>query len=249
MPDRQSWIKLLRWTADLLYPCHCALCSTSLKHGKSLCDECFNELPRLHAPFCEPCGEPFPGQIDRSFSCPNCHGIRFHFDFARPALVRDDLVLQLVHRLKYAREIHLAASLGHLAALAFDDPRLAVALNESWPLIPVPLHPSRLRKRHFNQAAEIARALSRHSGSPVLQAIRRTRNTSSQTRLSRKQRMQNLRGAFHITRSGRHASANGLPGAILIDDVLTTGSTVNECARVLRDAGVRKIAVITLMRG
>ena len=163
--------------------------------------------------------------------------------------MRDDRTLDLVHRLKYGREIHLAGELGHLAAESFADPRLAPAIEHQWPLVPVPLHRSRLRHRHFNQAAEIARSLSLETGLPMVQALKRIRKTETQTLLSRKQRMENLRRAFEITRAGRKWLAAKVDGVVLVDDVLTTGSTVNECARTLRRAGFRNVCVVTVMRG
>ena len=234
---------------DLLYPAECAVCGTGLTHGRSLCGCCGDDLPRLAEPFCESCGEMFPGKIDGSFECPNCSDLTFSFEFARPAMVRDDRTLDLIHRLKYGREIQLASELGTLAAEAFADPRLSPALEGNWPLVPVPLHRSRLRRRHFNQAEEIARVLSDHTGLPLLGALRRTRSTDTQTLLSRKQRMENLRGAFGVTRRGVKWIGSRAEGAVLIDDVLTTGSTVNECAKTLRKAGVRKVFVVTVMRG
>ena len=164
-------------------------------------------------------------------------------------MIRDDRTLDLVHRLKYGREIHLARELGILAAEAFKDPRLEPALKEGWTLVPVPLHRSRLRHRHFNQAAEIARVLSARTGLPWIEALRRTRRTDTQTLLNRKQRMDNLRGAFSINRHGKRWISNKPTGALIVDDVLTTGSTVHECAKTLRKAGVKHIAVITVMRG
>jgi ComF family protein len=234
---------------DLLYPPRCGICAEPLSGGRALCGGCAADLPRLREPFCESCGEVFPGQIDRAFSCPNCSDLKFAFDFARPALMREDRTLELVHRLKYGREIHLAGELGRLAAESFDDPRLAPAMEGSWPLVPVPLHRSRLRHRHFNQAAEISRSLSFETGLPVVQALKRIRKTETQTLLSRKQRMENLRGAFEITRAGRKWLSGDAGGAVLVDDVLTTGSTVHECARTLRRAGFRRVCVVTVMRG
>lgn len=187
--------------------------------------------------------------IDRPFACPNCDDLRFSFDFARPATIRDDRTLELVHRLKYNREIHLAGELGRLAAGSFDDARLLPALAEAWPLVPVPLHRKRRKERHFNQAAEISCALSRLTGLPVLHALRRTRETETQTMLSRRQRMENLRGAFDVTRRGHRWIAASPLGAVLVDDVLTTGSTVNECAKTLRRAGFQRVFVVTVMRG
>lgn len=191
----------------------------------------------------------YDGAIDRPFQCPHCHGLRFEFSFARAALARDPRTLDLIHRLKYAREIHLAPELGKLAVRAFSDPRLKNALRERWPLVPVPLHVSRRRQRQFNQAAEIARILAAETGNPVFPALARTRRTETQTLLSRRQRMQNMKGAFTLAADGKRRLQNPPPGALLVDDVFTTGSTVHECARILRRAGIREIAVITIMRG
>lgn len=248
-PESSRWKRLGARVLDLFYPPACAVCGVNLSHGRALCTACDEDLPRLAEPFCQSCGEPFPGIIEGPFACPNCENLRFSFDFARPATVRDERTLDLIHRLKYSREIHLSDELGRLASAAFSDTRLAPALDGKWPLIPVPLHRKRLRHRHFNQAAEISRALAKYTGLPVLHALRRTRQTDTQTLLSRKQRMANLRGAFEITRRGHSWIADSPHGAVLVDDVLTTGSTVHECAKTLRCAGFRRIFVVTVMRG
>jgi competence protein ComFC len=231
---------------DWLYPPVCEICGLGLSRGKALCEPCAERLPRIAPPFCDVCGEPFQGLIDGSFDCPNCKEISFHFEFARAAMDRCDATLDLIHRLKYGREIHLGAELGRLACRAFADRRLAVALEEKWPLVPVPLHRSRQMERQFNQAEEIARSISIETGLPVSRLLKRVRRTETQTRLSRKQRMDNLRGAFTL----RGALTCDLPpGYLLVDDVFTTGSTVDECAKILRKAGVGRIAVLTVMRG
>jgi ComF family protein len=248
-PELHSWRRAAARALDWLYPPVCGVCEESLTHGRALCEGCDHDLPRLAEPFCESCGEMFDGKIERSFACPNCKNLSFSFEFARPAMVRDDRTLDLIHRLKYNREIHLAAELGRLASESFADPRLAPALEDGWPLVPVPLHRRRQQWRHFNQAEEIARALSLHTGLPMLHALRRTRRTDTQTQLSRKQRMENLRGAFALTRLGRRWLASKNVGAVLVDDVFTTGSTVHECAKVLRKAGFRRVVVVTVMRG
>jgi predicted amidophosphoribosyltransferase len=115
--------------------------------------------------------------------------------------------------------------------------------------VPVPLHRTRLQHRHFNQAEEISRVLSAHTGLPVIGALRRIRATEHQTALTRSQRLENLRGAFVITAAGRRRSGQSPAGAVLVDDVLTTGSTVDECAKILRRAGFQKVCAVTVMRG
>jgi ComF family protein len=182
--------------------------------------------------------------VGAPFSCPNCRDQDFAFEFARPALFRSDGVMDLVHDLKYGRRLELARELAGLTRAAFDDPRLDEARAGRWPLVPVPLHRRRFHWRQFNQSREIALPLGRDLGLPVRPLLVRVRPTPTQTRLSRTQRRKNLRGAFAVRRG-----VTGGPGAVLIDDVFTTGSTAHECARVLRQAGFQKVVVVTAMRG
>jgi competence protein ComFC len=243
---RGIWAEML----DLLYPAICHRCGVGLRGNRSLCDGCRDELPSLKEPYCRQCGEEFEGRIEGSIECPNCRGLKFSFEFARPALANHPVVLEMIHDLKYGRRIDLAHELGKIAERAFeDDPRLGPALEERWPLVPVPLHRRRKLWRYFNQAEEIARPISRGKDLPVCLALVRTRSTGSQTRLSRAQRLKNLRGAFSLSKEGEAFAAGKPAGAIVVDDVFTTGATSDECARVLRKAGVQKVVVVTVMRG
>ena len=244
-----GWRALVSRALDLLYPASCVACQTSLSNGRALCESCDTDLPRLVEPFCKSCGEAFDGQIDGEFSCPNCSHLKFSFAFARPAMVRDSRTLEMIHRLKYGRELHLAKDLGRLAAESFADPRLAPALAEKWPLVPVPLHRRRFQHRYFNQAEEIARVLTERTGLPVVKALVRIRTTGHQTALTRAQRLDNLRGAFQVTPAGTRQISQKPDGVVLVDDVLTTGATVDECARTLRKAGIRQVFIVTVMRG
>lgn len=246
--------KLIIKPFDWIYPPLCALCECGLEGGRALCENCSAGMARISAPFCDVCGESFLGQIDGGFDCPNCKEISFHFEFARAAMDRSDETLELVHRLKYGKELHLARELGILACGAFLDRRLAIALEEKWPLVPVPLHWRRQRERQFNQAEEIAKVVAEEMGLPMVKRLKRIRPTQTQTRLSRRQRMENLKGAFAIRNAwfsgGRTLKEkDASPGMILVDDVFTTGSTVDECAKVLKKAGAGRIMVMTVMRG
>jgi len=237
---------------DWIYPPICEVCGCGLSKGRALCESCFADLPRIVSPFCGVCGESFQGQIDGAFDCPNCKEVSFNFEFALAALDRSDEALELVHRLKYGRELHLAGELGRLASRALDDRRFSVAIAEKWPLVPVPLHLSRHRERQFNQAEEISLSISKEAELPVGNLLKRVRRTVTQTRLSRKQRMDNLKGAFAIRRgwfTKNPITSLEASGVILVDDVFTTGSTVDACAKVLRKAGVKRVAVLTVLRG
>lgn len=243
---RGLWSKVL----DLVYPGVCHGCGDGVAGNRSLCGACHDELPSLREPFCRSCGEEFEGRIDGGFECPNCRDLDFSFAFARPALPNHPVVLEMIHELKYGRRIEIAAELGRLAGRAFaDDPRLALALSEKWPLVPVPLHRRRRLWRYFNQAEEISRSLGAMTGLPLCRALLRTRSTSSQTRLSRAQRLKNLKGAFALSKAGAAFAAAKPAGAVVVDDVFTTGATTDECARLLRRSGVQKVVVVTVMRG
>lgn len=234
---------------DQFYPSACALCDEVLAGGRSLCGSCAEGMPEVAAPFCEVCSEPFTGQIDGAFVCPNCDQVSFHFEFARCAMARCDGLLGMIHELKYAGRNYLATELGLLACRAFQDRRLAIARDEGWVMVPVPLHWRRLRIRQFNQAEEIAKVIAKESGLQVSRMLRRSEPTATQTRLSRRERMANLKNAFSLGRFVDGAAVASHPGIILVDDVLTTGSTVDACAKVLRRAGAKRVAVLTVMRG
>ena len=191
----------------------------------------------------------FEGNIQSDFVCPNCSKLAYDFRFARPVLLNSENARNLIHGLKYQRGIHLARDLARLAAEAFADPRLAQALRENWTLVPVPLHWRREQTRHYNQSQEIARHLSVLLGLPMVAALKRSRATPTQTHLNRKQRLQNLRGSIELSRAGKRWSRRDPAGVILIDDVFTTGATVQECARILAKNQHENIVVVTVMRG
>ncbi len=250
MMHTKMWRELGNAILDVLYPPVCTGCGISLSQGRALCSKCDEDLLRLKEPFCQCCGEPFEGRVDTAATCPRCLEEQPTYDFARPALRRSKEALELIHRFKYLREMHLAVELGRIAAEAFEDRRLTDALRGGWPLVPVPLHQSRQRKRHFNQATEIARVVGKHHQLPLVPMLKRVRATGTQTKLSREQRCRNLSGALELTRRGCRWIERFRPaGVVLVDDVLTTGATVEQCAKVLIKSGVDQVVVVAVMRG
>lgn len=240
---------LTRWL-DVLYPPNCNLCRTPLREGRYLCGRCRDNLPRITKPFCIQCGEPLFGALPDDVLCAQCRGESFNYEFARaPALAREQ-ASELIHSFKYGRQIHLHQELALLAEEAWDDPRIAAQTDPSWTLVPVPLHWRRQQWRTFNQSQEIARTLAKERDLPFAPVLKRIRHTSQQTLLDRSERLKNLRGAFRLTRQEqRNGSLRDKP-ILLIDDVFTTGSTAEECARVLREeGGVEKVVVLTVLRG
>ncbi|MEO7165521.1 MAG: phosphoribosyltransferase family protein [Spartobacteria bacterium] len=144
---------------------------------------------------------------------------------------------------KYGRQIHLRHLLGGWLAEVLHDPRLAGRRFDL--IVPVPLHPARKRERGFNQAALLARELKRRSRIPLGDVLQRTRYTTTQTQFDRSERMENLKGAFRLR---QRSSVQDLR-MLLVDDVLTTGSTLSECASVLKQAGALSVHAATVARG
>jgi len=240
---------MLRQTSrilDYIYPAHCHLCQCPLTHGRHLCEPCSESLKYTQAPFCKLCGECYDGDISSDFSCPNCNDLKLDFEFARAPLHSDGQSRTLLHDYKYRRQIHLSDTLGDLLSIGLDDPRFAPYLDEGI-LVSVPLHWARLRKRKFNQAEEMTICLKKKTGLPYINALKRIRNTATQTRFSRSKRLENLRGAFELrAKYKKHIQGRRI---ILVDDIFTTGSTTHECSKVLLHHGASSVAILTLLRG
>ena len=236
----------LRRAADaltsLLYPPHCARCRVETPAGAHLCASCAGQARKIEAPFCQRCSEPFDGAIDGAFTCSNCQGRALHFDCAISRYLSRGVVRDFIHRFKYERHLYLRHPLVDWLAETLEDERLRAPFDA---FVPVPLHAARFRERDFNQAALLAELLARRAHKPVLHALRRVRYTTTQTRLDRQARMENLRDAFRVLQTSAVQNRH----LILVDDVFTTGSTVDECARILRAAGAASVRVVTVARG
>ncbi len=228
--------------SGLLYPPGCVNCPAPLDAGQYLCATCEALAPRIEAPYCAVCSEPFSGEIEGAFTCPNCRERKFAFECAVSAYRGRGLVRELVHRYKYQQQYYLRRPLGAWLAAGLDDERIRRRRADA--IVPVPLHPQRERERGFNQAAALCPGLSQAAGLPVWPALRRIRATETQTHFSRLQRLRNLRGAFAPAPRWPVAGAH----LLLVDDVFTTGATVDECARVLRRAGAASVRVLTVAR-
>ncbi len=230
--------------AGLIYPPHCAACEKPLlRRGAVLCRPCAHARTRLTGPRCGVCGQPFGGAVTDDFRCMNCGGLEMGFEFATSAYRCRGVVRDLLHHFKYHRRLHMRHLLARMLCEGMRDPRVVRAGVDA--IVPVPLHPAKLRHREFNQAEVLARLAGQRLRLPVVDCLRRSRFTQTQTHFHREERLRNLRNAFTVK------SAADLDGkcVALVDDVLTTGSTADACARALRDAGAAAVVVITVARG
>lgn len=216
---------------NLLLPPRCVLCGQP-SGSICICGPCKNDLP-WSGPQCRQCGLPLPATQDQT--CGKCLQHPPPFDRTVSPLRYCFPADQLVRALKFHRQLAEGRVLSHLMC----EYIMAEGLTLPDVLIPVPLHRIRMLKRGFNQACELSGYASRVLGIPqITTGLRRKRNTKAQSGLSRKQRRSNVRGAFYWharNQPGRHVA--------LIDDVMTTGTTVSECARILKKAGAERVDV------
>ncbi|NUN94269.1 MAG: ComF family protein [Verrucomicrobiae bacterium] len=236
---------LWRAALDLVWPRQCQACGETrfCVRFAFLCDPCFVSATRLEPPWCERCGLPFAGLAGEGHECPNCRGAKLQFERARSAVRFRGVVRRALHGLKYEKEHFWAPA---IEAWFLEGVARHLAGEQIHVVVPVPLHPARERQRGFNQAALLARALARQYRLPFEpRALERVRATKTQTHLDRAERQENLRCAFRVRRPAVVANRR----VLLVDDVLTTGSTLSECAAVLRAAGATPALVLTLARG
>jgi len=232
----------LEAAVSLLYPPVCTICGGNVRAGEYLCNQCEAKAVRIVAPFCQKCSEPFEGFITSEFTCANCAHRTIHFDAAVSAYRGRGMVREIIHEFKYGRQIHLRRLVARWLHSALDDERLRGRRFDV--VVPVPLHATRLRERGFNQASLLAELLSAQTSIPSKPLLDRIRYTTTQTALDRSERMENLHNAFRLR---KNADVRGLR-VLLIDDVLTTGSTLSECARVLKRAGALSVHAATAAR-
>jgi len=236
-------MRLWQATLDLLYPPRCRGCDEPGPES-GLCAACLVAIPQPASPQCRICGTPFATAGAGDHVCGACLKRPPLFRRARAVATYDAAATQggplnrLLHEFKYQRDVSLAPTLATLLGQ-----RLPFELGDYDRIVPVPLHPARLRWRGFNQALLLARRLERTIRPRVDPfALQRPRSTPPQVGLDHDERQRNVRGAFAV-RKGHEP--RGL-SVLLIDDVYTTGATVNECARVLRRAGAADVDVLVV---
>lgn len=228
---------------DFFFPprCHVCRCSIPDHLGIPICPSCRELSVPLVSPLCTRCGIPFIGS-GPDHQCGSCSTTPPSFDRARAAFSYDGPCRELIHALKYQGKLHVRRSLVPLADQVLNDD---VTAWRPEVLVPVPLHTTRLGVRGFNQAILLGELLARRWQLPLVRnALIRTRPTIPQIELTAELRRDNVRGAFAVYRPEQIVQRR----ILLIDDVLTTGSTVQECASALNRAGAASVMAITIAR-
>jgi ComF family protein len=246
---------LLRGAAEVIFPPSCVHCR-EIVHGdtdapvddapgyRHLCSRCVAQLEFVRPPHCTTCGHPFYGILEGERMCVKCDGLDPAFHQGRTAVLFKGPARSLVIELKYHRGLHVLADMTEI----FRRSAHLVAHVRDATLVPVPLHPRKARERGYNQAILLAGALAAGAGGAtrVQPLLQRVLDTQTQTAFDRRTRMANLKNAFALAPG---AALNPAHHYILVDDVFTTGSTLNSCARALRRAGALRLDVVTFGHG
>ena len=229
----------------LLFEPPCAACGAMLTQplARTVCDACWAGITRVAEPYCRTCGDELTGAVALHDRCDRCRSDVHYYSVARSAGRFDGPLREIVHAFKYGGRRLLAEPLALLLREAGDD-----VLRDVEAVVPVPLHPVRLWRRGFNQADDLARQLDQ----PVWRVLRRRRHGPSQTSLPARERRRSMHHEFALSVGTlvRSEQRRRLKGAtlVLIDDVMTTGATLDACAKVLAAAGAKDVRALTVAR-
>jgi len=230
---------------DLIYPAQCELCGNQLENSERfICGNCCNKLPIISTPHCPLCYRPFRTAGDENRICGYCKlDSKKIVDKVVALYEYLEGARELIHRYKYDKYQFLSGFLGEQLFNQVNNSDVLEGID--W-IVPIPLHWTRKRWRGFNQAAKLAKYLSNKTKTPVLSAkyFKRIKKTTPQVRLNAALRKKNIRGAFKLNKNISLENSS----VVLVDDVLTTGATSNECARILKKAGAKKVNLIVLAR-
>jgi len=231
---------------DGLYPRVCpgrGCGRLSERAGRHLCNDCRARIELYSSSLCALCGREVEGQVRHTFVCGVCRAARPHYDRARAAGHFSGVLRDMVHAFKYDSALWLCADLTDLLEGCLTAHFHA---DEVDVVVPVPLHPVRQRERSYNQSALLAHELARRIDRRCdARALERVRATETQTHLNAAHRRMNMLGAFRVARPDWVRQRC----VLLVDDVMTTGATLDECARVLKKAGARTVWAVTAGRG
>jgi len=221
---------------NFIYPPYCIICNEPLHKTRVVCDECFDEIIPVPIPFCLKCGKPLLDNEDRI--CKRCEKNPLLLSNIRGAGIFGEPLRTIIHLFKYRRKLSLGYRLSNLLISTFNS---SITLHEADMIIPVPLHSVRFRERGYNQSEILARGLSQGTGIDFKNIIKRIRYTKSQALMKDdKERKRNVEGAFKVIGDVKGRNI------LLVDDVTTTGSTLNAIAKESLKEGAKSVSGIVL---
>lgn len=232
--------KLFKKIIEIIFPNSCISCNEIISLDGLLCAKCFAKVKFICAPKCQICSYPFEIEIKHLPPfCGKCLDKKPYYDKALAIYQYNEIIAKSISALKYSDQTFLAKKFAQILFKNFKD-----EIENCDIICAVPLHKKRLRQRKFNQSALIAKFLDHKKFNPDL--LWRLVNTLSQVKLKREEREQNLKKAFLVNKKYRNFIKDKT--VLLIDDVATTGATINNCARALKKSGAKKVVVLTIAK-
>ncbi|MFC1667318.1 ComF family protein [Candidatus Omnitrophota bacterium] len=231
---------------NLLYPAFCQACDKKTNRwDQFLCGDCLKKIKKRASPFCIKCSRRLASEVGSQDICNDCKKTVTYYDRALSGFSYDGILKGLVHDFKYMKMNSLAKEFAELTLEFMKEHSMGKNIDL---VLSIPMHPDRLLKREVNLshvlAKRVARKLCVRYSSGFL---KKTKNTTPQSKLKRDERIKNIKGSFSLHKN--RLSEIRHKNILLVDDLFTTGATVNECARILKDAGSGYVEVITLARG
>jgi ComF family protein len=234
--------QLQKTVLDAIFPSGCVNCAEPIDTPGNLCAHCWPKMTYISTPFCETCGFPFEYDAGEDFVCAACLKKPPSYSRARAVLKYDETSRDMILGFKHSDQTNRAPTFAkwmHRAGVEL--------INQCDLICPVPLHHKRLIRRRFNQSALLAKEIGALADKPVIHDLLvRRKSTRSQGGLSAKARLRNVRGVFEVS-TAKHSMLKDA-SVLLIDDVLTTGATVNACSRALLVGGAARVDVLTFSR-
>lgn len=229
---------------NLFYPASCQACGK--KSGiwnENLCGDCLKKIKKRLPPFCIKCGRQLTGDPYLKDKCNDCKNHDPYYDRAHSGFHYEGILKDLVHDFKYKKITSLSREFSKLTVSFMKEYTLGKDVDI---VAPVPMHPARIFKRETNHSHILAKDIAKNLGLKYSnRLLKKTKNTPLQSKLKRKERINNLKESFSVNKGSDVKGKN----ILLVDDLFTTGTTVNECAKILKEAGSDYVEVITLARG
>lgn len=232
-----------KYIADIIFPPRCLCCADNIIEHGNLCADCWADTQFITEPFCDICGYPQELEVDLIEGiCSFCTAKKPSYQKARALFSYENAGLQLIHNLKYYDKQHIAEPLSKMLYSKYSD-----IIMQADIIVPVPIHWRRLLMRKYNQSLLMSNCLSKFSGKPVIaDLLYRTKYTAPQNRMNYKERYRNIKDIIKVTDKYQDMIAG--KNILLVDDVITTGATINGCAKELTKAGSCSINVVTFAK-
>lgn len=229
---------------ELIYPEKntCFICETYDEEigDKYICSDCEKRIKKIVPPVCSKCSKPIE-YISSTKFCQECCDVERHFEMSKSPFVYEGLIKRAIYSFKYYNKAYFYKFLGNCLVTYMKN----INYTNFDFIVSVPLHSSKMRKRGYNQSELLARHIAKSLSIPYVDALKRTKKTLKQSEQSKEERKKNLLDAFAIKKSAEKVINSSV---LLVDDIYTTGSTVDECSKVLKNYGANKIYVITIAR-